>query len=128
MPWLHAHIRSCRKTHSFRELGHRLTSECRHGLNGRATAFRGRSIRRLFRKARYAFPGTRDGGDEAALAPKASDSWSVLAHLSGESVPRAWRLVPVCFTEAFWTRSSLSPRADLLTAFPSSDGQMNRHA
>ena len=51
-------------------------------------------------------PGTQDGGDGAALVPKASDSWPVLAHFNGENVPRAWEFLPVSFTKAFWTRSS----------------------
>ena len=67
----------------------------------------GASSLRLFRNVRYAFPGTRDAADEVALAPKASDSWPVLAHFNGENVPRAWKFVPVWLTKAFWTRSSL---------------------
>ena len=98
-------------------------------------------------------PGRWDGGDEAALAPKASDSRPVLVHFSGESVPRAWesavsnrlpwvrlperttsltvaflaptglwyaiwKFVPVWFTEAFWTRSSMRPSRRACLAFP----------
>ena len=68
---------------------------------GPATGTRLTAGQRLFRKVRYAFPGTRDGYDEAALAPKASDSWPVLAHVSGDNVPRAWKSVPVWFAKAF---------------------------
>ncbi len=69
------------------------------GPNGRE--LRGRSDQRLFRNVRYAFSGTWDGGNEVALATFRHGSCPFLGHVSGENVPRAWKFVPVWFTEAF---------------------------